>query len=194
MTTLLETLLEDHGNTARLLDALERQIGVFAAGGTPDYDVVAGVAEYFIDYPILCHHPQEDAIATRLLATHPDEAAAVADLAGEHKVAHDRARRFRRTVGDLLGETDIPREAVVESALRFVAFERRHMRMEEEHFFPLAERLLDPADWAAIEAGLVVGADPLFGTEVAVTFRTVRERLLAWEAEDRREMAQGGAA
>ena len=98
MATPLETLLEDHRNTTRLLDALDRQIGIFAEAGTPDYDVIVGVAEYFLDYPDLCHHPKEDAIAARLLATHPAEAAVIADLAGEHELARARARRFRRTI------------------------------------------------------------------------------------------------
>lgn len=146
MATPLDTLLEDHRNIARLLDALERHIGIFSEGGSPDYDVVAGAAAYFTDYPDLCHHPLEDAIAARMLAAYPAEAAAIADLAGEHKVAHERARRFRRTMHELLGETDIARDEVVTAARRFIAFQRRHMRMEEDFFFPLAERLLTPAD------------------------------------------------
>ncbi len=190
MATPLETLLEDHRNTARLLDVLDRQIGIFAEAGTPDYDVIVGVAEYFLDYPDLCHHPKEDAIAARLLATHPVEAAAIADLAGEHELAHERARRFRRTIRELLADTDIAREAVVEAARRFIAFERRHMQMEEEIFFPLAARLLGPADWSAVEAALSERTDPIFGA-VATSFTTVRERLLAWEAEDRLEIASG---
>jgi hemerythrin-like domain-containing protein len=193
MASQIATLLEDHRNTERLLDALERQVGLFAEGGEPDYDVVAGVAEYFLDHPGLCHHPVEDAIAERLLAGHPVEAAAIADLAGEHVLAHERARRFRRTVSDLLGETDIPREAVVEAALRFVTFERRHMRMEEETFFPLAERLLAAADWLAIDAELSERRERQGGGDIATSFGTVREQLLAWEAEDQQVTTQGDA-
>lgn len=191
MATPLDTLREDHGNTARLLDALARQIGIFAEEGTPDYDVIVGVAEYFLDYPDLCHHPKEDAIAARLLATQPVEAAAIADLAGEHELARERARRFRRTMRELLGETDIARAAVVEAAGRFIAFERQHMQMEEAVFFPLADRLLTPADWRAIEAELSERTDPVFGATLAESFRTVSERLLAWEAEDRQVTASG---
>lgn len=191
MATPLETLLEDHRNTTRLLDALDRQIGIFAEAGTPDYDVIVGVAEYFLDYPDLCHHPKEDAIAARLLATHPAEAAVIADLAGEHELARARARRFRRTIRELLADTDIAREAVVEAARRFIAYERRHMQMEEAIFFPLADRLLGPADWSAVEAGLSERTDPIFAAEVAALLRSVRERLLAWEAEDQLEIASG---
>jgi hemerythrin-like domain-containing protein len=194
MARLLEALLEDHRNAERLLGALEHQVEAFAEGRTPDYDVIVGAAEYFIGYPNLCHHPMEDAIAARLLATRPDEAAAIADLAGEHELTHDRARRFRRTMRELLGDTDIARETVVEAARRFMTYERRHMQAEEQFFFPLAEQLLTPADWAAIEAELTGRSDPLFGAECAASFRKLREQLLAWEAEDELELAHEGVS
>lgn len=194
MARLLDALLEDHRSAERLLDALEHQIDVLAGGNTPDYDVIVGAAEYFIGYPNLRHHPMEDAIARRLLAAHPTEAAAIADLAGEHEVVHDRARRFRRTMRDLLGDTDVARETVVEAARRFAAYERRHMQAEEQSFFPLAEQLLTPADWAAIEAELTERSDPVFGAECAASFRALREQLLAWEAEDELELVHGGVS
>src|SRR5581483_7296241 len=140
-------------------------------------------AEYFIDYPDLQHHPIEDAVAARLLASYPVEAAAVADLAGEHMVARERARRFRRSMVELLSDSDIPRDEVVAAAHRFIDFERRHMQMEESFFFPLAERLLGPADWNAIAAETSAAADPVFGAEVAASFGVLRDRLLRWEAE-----------
>ena len=191
MAKPLAALREDHRNIARLLDALERQLDIFAEAGAPDYDVIAGAAEYFVDYPDLWHHPSEDAIAARLLAAHPDAAAVLANLAGEHRLAHERARRFRRTLVELLGETDIARAEVVTAARRFIAFERRHMRMEEEVFFPLAERLLSAADWRAIEAEVSRRSDPVFGAEVAASFGAFRDRLLRWEAEDRQGPAAG---
>jgi hypothetical protein len=60
---------------------------------------------------------------------------------------------------------------------------------EEASFLPLAERLLEPEDWRAIEAELTTRADPVFGDRVETVFRTLSERLLAWEAEDERAEA-----
>ncbi|HWA61258.1 MAG TPA: hemerythrin domain-containing protein [Caulobacteraceae bacterium] len=184
MVAVIEALREEHRNIARLLDALERQIDIFAAAGAPDYDVVQGVCDYFLDYPDRCHHPKEDAIARRLADAHPAEAAVAMDLIGEHRAVHERALRFRQTVSELLGETDIARDEVVEAARRFIEFERRHMRREEETFLPLAERLLGPADWRAVESELDRKRDPVFGERVEEKFRALSQRLLAWEAED----------
>lgn len=184
MAAMIEVLREEHRNIGRLLRALEHQIDVFEGAEAPDYDVVVGVADYFLDYPDRCHHPKEDLILARLKEAHPEAAAAIGDLSGEHRALHQLARRFRETVGVLLNDTDIPRGQVVDAGRAFVDAQRRHLRMEEVNFLPLAERLLTAADWTDIEGRLSHRTDPVFGDRVEDVFRTLSERLLAWEAED----------
>ena len=58
---VVDTLREEHRNIARLLRALEHQVAIFSNADAPDYDVIVGVADYFLDYPDRCHHPKEDA-------------------------------------------------------------------------------------------------------------------------------------
>ena len=185
LATVIETLREEHRNIARLLEALDHQVDVFAQAGSPDYDVVSGIAEYFLEYPDLCHHPKEDVVFRRLRETHPQDASKIGDLLGEHRVVHERAGRFRDAVGALLNDTDIARSVVVDAARQFIEAERRHMQKEEEQFLPLAERVLTPVDWSLIEGALSIGRDPLFGARVEEKFARLRERLLAWEQEYR---------
>ena len=98
MAAVIETLRDEHRNIGRLLDALEHQVAVFARAETPDYDVISGIADYFLDFPDLCHHPKENVIYQRLSEKHPQEAARIGDLLLEHKAVHDHAVRFRDTV------------------------------------------------------------------------------------------------
>ena len=186
MTAVLEVLLEEHQTILRLLRALEHQIAVFAHEGAPDYDVVVGAAEYFLDFPDRCHHPKEDAVFGRLRDLHPAEAAAAGDLIVEHEALHERAQRFRETVRRLLNDTDIARDVIVAAAQDFIMAKRRHLSLEERRFLPLAEALLTPEDWTAIEGELTRRPDPLF-RETEATFRSLSDRLLAWEAEDEAE-------
>src|SRR5208283_3252798 len=130
------------------------------------YDVIGGVSAYFLEYPDLCHHPKEDVVFSRLAAAHPRETADLRDLLQDHVAVHDRAVRFGDTIRELLNDTDIARSTVVEAARAFIETERRHMEREEQRFFPLAERLLTPVDWAHIEGDLASGRDPLFGERV----------------------------
>jgi hemerythrin-like domain-containing protein len=185
MATVIETLREDHRNTGRLLAALEHQIEVFAQAGAPDYDVIVGIAEYFLEYPDRCHHPKENVIFDQLKSKYPQEASTVGNLLGEHRSLHEQTLQFRQTVSALLNDTDIPRDAVVNVARLFIETERRHMQKEEEHFLPLAEQVLTKADWSHIEGALAYVRDPLFGGLVEQRFSRVRERLLAWEREYR---------
>jgi hemerythrin-like domain-containing protein len=183
MAAVIEALRQEHRSVARLLDALERQIGFFARGGDPDYDVIRGVAEYFLDFPDRCHHPKEDAVFLHLKAVRPQAASAIGDLAGEHRRVHERAVRFKETLSILLGGADIARADLVEAAKDFIEDERRHMHMEDQTFFPVAEHLLTPADWTKIEGDLTQGNDPLFGGKIEERFRKLREQLIAWEQE-----------
>ncbi|HXQ11962.1 MAG TPA: hemerythrin domain-containing protein [Caulobacteraceae bacterium] len=187
MAAVIEALREEHLNISRLLGALEHQVEVFASALAPDYDVVVGVTDYFLDYPDRFHHPKEDAVFARLQATWPEEAAAIGDLLGEHRALHARAQRFHQTVSELLNDTDIPRADIVDAGRNFIEAERRHMRKEEECFLPLAERLLTSADWAEIESKLSIQPDPVFGGRLEEKFKKLSERLLAWEAEDEAE-------
>jgi hemerythrin-like domain-containing protein len=180
---MVEILRKEHKNIARLLAALEHQVDLFAKDQPPDYDVIKGVAEYFLDYPDRCHHPKEDAMLARLRENHPADAAAIGDLEGEHKAMHTRVVQFHATIVALLGDTDIARSVVVDAARGFIAAERRHMQMEEERFFPLADLRLTPADWLKIYREMTGGPDPLFGGKVEDSFRKLSEQLLAWEED-----------
>jgi hemerythrin-like domain-containing protein len=191
---LIDILREEHRNIGRLLRALEHQVRIFAGNESPDYDVIVGVADYLLDFPDRCHHPKEDAIAAKLATLYPGEVRSVRDLASRHLALHLRARRFRDNVDALLNDTDIARSEVVGAALMFIDAQWAHMRDEETDFFPLAERLLKPHDWRQIEAKLERRHDPVFGDRVEAMFKTLSERLLAWEAEDEGTTpAQSGA-
>ena len=116
MSRVIETLREEHRNLARLLDALDHQIEVFAEAVRPDYDVICGIAEYFLDYPDRCHHPKEDAVLEMLRDRHPDMTTALVDLTREHRTLHDDAVRFRDVINALLNDTDIARSTIVGAA------------------------------------------------------------------------------
>jgi hemerythrin-like domain-containing protein len=183
---VIETLREEHRNISRMLDALEHQIEVLAQVGTPDYEIIRGIADYFCDYPDRCHHPKENAVFERLRVRFPEDTVAVGDLESEHRDTGARARRFREFIYAIDREAVMSRDAVVDAGRSFVEAERRHMRMEEEQFFRLAEEKLAPEDWLRIDDVLTKGRDPIFGDGVEGKFRDLRERLLAWEEEYKR--------
>jgi hemerythrin-like domain-containing protein len=185
MTTILQTLRQEHRNIARLLDALEHQVEILAEGKRPDYDLLQNIATYFCDYPDRCHHPKEDAVFRRLQTKCPEQAAKVGDLASEHRSTAARVRRFRDNIQALFRDHVMPLSTLVSAAHTFIESERHHMHMEETIFFPVAESKLEPEDWQSIESTLTDARDPLFGEVVEKEFLSLLDRLLAWESEYR---------
>jgi hemerythrin-like domain-containing protein len=187
MSEAMNRLQREHKNIAKLLDALEHQLALFDAAEAPDYDIVAGIARYFTGFPERCHHPKEDLIFRKLQARDPEAARSVGDLEAEHEKIGDLARHFQEAVDNVLSEVEVSRQAFDAVARHFIEEQRRHMRMEEERFFPLARERLTPEDWAEIDARIVDEDDPLFGAEVSAEFAALRKDLLRWEEEDERK-------
>lgn len=187
MAHLIDALREDHKNIARLLDAFESEIEMLAAATAPDYEIICGIANYFCDYPDRCHHPKENAVFDRLRAKYPGIVAVTGDLRKDHLDVAARARRFRDNVQALFSDGVMLRDSVAGSARSFIEAERQHMKMEEEHFFPAAEQALAGEDWQTIEDHLQSERDPLFAESVEERFKVLRERILTWERENRRD-------
>jgi hemerythrin-like domain-containing protein len=186
MSSVIETLHEEHKNITRLLNAMENQIGRLATASDPDYELLQSIATYFCDYPDRCHHPKEDAIFRRLRARYPIEAAPVGDLAKEHRDAYARVRRFRDNIQAIFRDQILPRDSLHNAGRSFIDAEREHMKMEEELLFPIVASVFDEEDWKSVEDRMRYMQDPLFGEFVEEKFRTLREFLLNWERENRR--------
>jgi hemerythrin-like domain-containing protein len=62
---LIEILRQEHRNIEKLLFVLEREVGVFARGDRPDYEVVHALITYFQVYPDEYHDPLEDLVIRR---------------------------------------------------------------------------------------------------------------------------------
>ena len=178
MVEVIRALRRDHANLARLLDELERQIGIFEDGGAPDYDVIGCVVEYCLDFPDQCHHPKEDLIYRKLGGLAGNLAGPVGDLQAEHVALADRTRRVAELIEQVLNEAEIPRSHLATAVREFLASYRRHMETEETAFFPAALSHLGEADWDEVEAEIAARVDPLFGEQVERRFAALRKFVL----------------
>jgi len=181
MSGIIEQLYSEHGNMAKLLNALDRQVTIFDRGGTPDYETVQAVMRYFLDYPELCHHPKEDLIARRLQELSQETTQLTRKLEAQHEELGLLTRRFAKFVRRVLEEAELPRAQFVRAAREFIESQRHHMRMEEEHFFPYAESQLGSEDLAELNRALFERQDPLFGQKVEQQYALLSERILRWE-------------
>jgi len=184
MARLLETLREEHGGTVSLLLALSAQIDDFEGGTRPDYDIVLAALEYFETFPDLYHHPKEDLVYARLRERDAASADEIGDLERAHRDLSEGVKKFASALRAVLNEAELPRSLFVERARRFVEAQRDHIRMEEDRFFPAAERLLTEADWRELEAQIGTAADPLLGGRAGARFERLRQAILSWQVEN----------
>ena len=186
MSDVVESIHRDHANLAKLLDAVERQLALFDAGESPDYDIIRGVADYCLNYPDLYHHPKEDLIFQHLRQRDPLVVQQVGNLEDEHRSLGELTRHFAAALHNVLRDAEVPREAFDKAAREFLDTYRAHMRKEEEIFLPAAERTLDEADWREIDAQIARYEDPVFGPGGEERFQDVLATTIGNRLEERR--------
>ncbi len=180
MASIMGSLRQDHINTIKLLDVLERQLVIFGRAEVPDYEMMQGVMEYFLDYPNLYHHPTEDLILSKMKMRRVAAKDGFPDLRHEHQELAAMTRRFLAAIHNILQEVEVPREAFQQRAREFLDFYRSHIRKEEEIFFPAALKVLTKEDWAEISQVQEIRDDPIFGPKSHERLETLREGILAW--------------
>lgn len=177
MSEALRQLNREHADFSKLLDLLDRELAVFAAGERPDYDLIGAVIDYCLDYPDAVHHPKEDLIYRVLKARDPEVARLVGDLEEEHRKIAGMTRELAEAMHRVLAEELVDRQWVQTLATNFVRLYRQHIVFEEERMFPAAAEALSQDDWADIDARLEHRDDPLFGDVVRDRFNALRANI-----------------
>ncbi|MDA8109892.1 MAG: hemerythrin domain-containing protein [Betaproteobacteria bacterium] len=167
----------EHASFRRLLDLLEAQIGLFHAGAQPNYGLMLDVVAYLRHYPDRFHHPKEDAAVQRLLGREPHAAGLLQRVGGDHRVIEHSGWQLQEQLEAVAAGALLARDAVESTAATYAAYYRQHLAREERVLFPLAERLFDGSDWAAVEVAVPSGRDPLFGAQVEERYRELKRRI-----------------
>jgi hemerythrin-like domain-containing protein len=173
----MEMLRRDHANISKLLRIFEQQLEVFATGERPDYELLRDIVDYFLEYADRVHHPLEDRVYLAIAARDADAAASIGDLEADHDRISASLKDFATIADNVMKDMQISRERFQELARDFIHSERRHMRVEEEKFFPLAEAVLTDEDWSKLEAAIGDSEDPVFGAASTEEFAALREAL-----------------
>lgn len=177
MSETIRILHQEHKNLARILDVLEAQLDIFHQGGVPDFDLISDIVHYTLTYPERYHHPKEDLIFEKIEEMDAQGLELAAELKDDHHKGEELTRRLAEALGNIARDAEVPRDRFEDLARQFLDFNRRHMTKEEDHFFPLAEKLLSDADWATIDARVSAEDDPLFGAKIEQRYQALRDIL-----------------
>ena len=169
----------EHLNFARLLRLFEEQVGVFACGGEPDYDLMLDIVYYLQHFPDVHHHRYESEVFTRVAKRDPRLAPLTTRLLQEHRVIAACGMRLAEQLEAIVGGAVVQRAQVEASAATYLVYYRAHLDAEETVMLPRVLEMLSAADWVEVAASVAQKShnDPLFGPEAEERFRELRQRI-----------------
>ena len=180
MPTAVQTIRLEHFNISSVLYCLRYLLEEVEKGRwAPDFELFSTILDYMERFPQVFHHPkEEDYLFAALRRRKPEIAGTLAKVHEEHLEGARKLKELRL----LLKIYQADRGAFAlfkEKAEYYIAFERRHMAREERELLPLALRVLQEEDWAAIDAAFVDNDDLLFGSERRKEFEGLIHQILA---------------
>ncbi len=128
------------------------------------FDVLRAMLFYIDEFPERLHHPKEsELLFPQVVRAAPSVSAAVQKLENDHINGEKAVRELQHQLlaWELLGESRRPEFAA--QCKRYVAFYLEHMRLEETAILPVAEKVLNDAQWQELDAAFEKNCDPLTG-------------------------------
>ncbi len=161
----LQIIRDEHASLAAMLQSMRMLVEMGPHESRRNFfDVLRAMLFYIDEYPERLHHPKEsNLLFPKVVKASPKVLGAVDRLERDHMYSEKAARELQHLLlsWELLGAS---RRAVFEEAFnKYVDFYLEHMHLEEEVILPEAEKTLNAADWAEIDAAFEKNADPLTG-------------------------------
>ena len=167
----------EHVNFGRLLNLLAAELDRFQRDDAPDYALMLDIMYYMTHYPDLFHHPKEDLAFARIVEREPAARATVLLLLREHEALRAAGDALVRELDNIVNGEVVPRDRVEAPGRAYIASFLAHAHREEDEIFPLARRMLGPADWNAINAAIAHRDDPLFGKAAEKRYATLQRQI-----------------
>jgi hemerythrin-like domain-containing protein len=176
----LTIIREEHSALAAVLRSIPMLLAQHRRHGSlPDFTALRAMLFYVDEFPEQRHHRKESQLLFPKLRARTPLARDMLDKLDED---HSRGERNIRDLEhallafEMLGE---PRRADFEQAAqRYVDFYLAHMRLEEEHILPLAERALTPEDWQELDEAFARNRDPMTGHAPDDEYRALFSRIV----------------
>jgi hemerythrin-like domain-containing protein len=153
----------EHVNFAKLINLLETQLDRFHDDDSPNYELMLDIMFYMTHYPDVLHHPREDLAFARIKEREKSAGPTVDELTKQHTQLRHLGYDLVHGLSDVVNGSISSRESIETPGRAYVASFRSHMRIEEREILPMAAKLLEARDWAAIKSEVAHIDDPLFG-------------------------------
>ena len=158
MKSALTIIRDEHRIISAVLHALKDLArAAQEPGARPAFAALRAMVRYIDEFPEKLHHPKEDDLLARLLARAPETGALIEKLKAEHAEGARLVRELERAL--LFFEDGANAGEFLAAVNAYAEFHWQHMRKEEQELLPLAERVLGPTDWLALDAAFEANPD-----------------------------------
>jgi nucleotide-binding universal stress UspA family protein/hemerythrin-like domain-containing protein len=176
---------DEHRSLAAVLHAWMHALAEARSANTAaDPVLMRAIVRYVQVFPLALHHPKEDEHLFKRLRERSSEVNAELDeLERQHQRDHQLVAELATLVETLASSQDaaVARAATraLEPAVKaYASFLWDHMGREEGVILPAAQRHLNDADWAEIDAAFRMNRDPQFGGESDKEYRQLFSRIV----------------
>jgi hemerythrin-like domain-containing protein len=151
----LDFLMDEHRAFGTMLDVLDAMAAKLARGNDVPLDMLTDVVDFFERFSNQ-HHMQEEHLLFPLLAKHGIGAdqTVVSALTSQHEAGRMYGARMRVEVGLMRDGASGVAASFASDAAAYSELIREHIRIEDEYFYALADRVLTPAEHERIAAQL----------------------------------------
>jgi hemerythrin-like domain-containing protein len=181
MLTALNIIRDEHRSIAAVLHGMQHLVRQMRERGAKIDPKVFRAMLYYLDtFSERMHHPKEDRYLfepLRRRGAGPD--VLIAELERNHAEGGNAIRRVEQCLIRYEEGGDKEFSEFAREIDRFVEGYWEHMRKEEEHVFPLAEKLFTQDDWIALDRAFKANADPLASDRDERDFRKLFSRIVS---------------
>lgn len=181
MRPSLRILAKEHLALRAVARLVAIEAEVLRRDGRADIDLLGNIAAYIAEFPNRIHHPkEEDVLFRRMRARAPERCGAILDhLLSEHVGESARIAVFLAALADFRAGLANAAAKLASVAASYAEYLDHHIETENTLAFPLAEEVLDEADWDAIDAAFLGNDDPLVSGDEISHFRDLHRRIMA---------------
>jgi hemerythrin-like domain-containing protein len=185
MHPTLRVIRDEHGALSAVLRSLSLLLSESHRHGVePDFAILRAMLFYIDEFPEKIHHTKESELLFPKLRKRSSELAVVLDrLDADHAWSHRAVRELEHELLALemmseAADAASRRERFDAAVQSYVTDYLEHIRLEEAEVLPLADRVLDEADWAELDAAFMKNRDPLTHRVGDDQFRPLFKRIL----------------
>jgi len=173
-------LKTEHRNLGQVLNCLRDEVHrLRGLDKKPDLDLLFSIVYYIRVFPDRYHHPKEDEYLFKYLRQRTHQADQVlGELEREHARFESLLETLEQTLRDYDQHYPNGLDELERQVEEYLKIQWQHMKKEEEHVLPIAEKALQDEDWAAISNAFSRNDDPMFSENLRTGFEALHHRIV----------------